>query len=508
MEFYRENPAQIHRLMPWINRELVVLLCENSYQIQVIMDYLQELFTQYDITSSQFRAYFATFMGSRTDHFIHELLNFAKSPYDMMGYDRNVRYAPYYRPELRTRRTVNNDNEEVVILSDNESNSPEDLSSAPQDLSYSRRRNTGRTEFTISTRLSHSTVIFRGSIEANPSTSNTSTNCNGNNNQLQQASQAISPEDAEVAAHNERALGSNGTIQITRNISVESLSESSSDECEFVLERKPPHLRTPEMVSLNSESDSDVVFVNEEKKTPPSREIPPPGVFEQTKNSSSSESEDNKCLTVIRKKLIEIKNQPNNENYSIFTEPVPSTSTAGINDEPISIENGRLPLRFRFKKRSFKSIYDSSSESEDATPDNRLIPSVQYSNSSTDDEAVLAIPRKPKRLLKRKRDSHDDTSVSKKTPKRRSSSTKDKKENTSNTNDGKDNDKKPKLTSVIVKNTTKPNSFYIAYKNKVNVLSRSESSNSSNGEESSSSSEEKNGIGDTPGWSTSSAVSD
>lgn len=41
------------------------------------------------------------------------------------------------------------------------------------------------------------------------------------------------------------------------------LTSSSSDECEFVLERKPPHLRTPEMVSLDSASDSDVVFVDE-----------------------------------------------------------------------------------------------------------------------------------------------------------------------------------------------------------------------------------------------------
>lgn len=41
------------------------------------------------------------------------------------------------------------------------------------------------------------------------------------------------------------------------------LSDTDSDECQFVLERKPPHLRTPEYVSLNSDEDSDVVFVNQ-----------------------------------------------------------------------------------------------------------------------------------------------------------------------------------------------------------------------------------------------------
>lgn len=42
------------------------------------------------------------------------------------------------------------------------------------------------------------------------------------------------------------------------------IEESDSDECLFVCAKKPPHLRTPEYVELNSESDSDVVFVNEE----------------------------------------------------------------------------------------------------------------------------------------------------------------------------------------------------------------------------------------------------
>lgn len=169
VDFYRENPAQVYRLMPWINRELVVLLRGNAFQIQVVMNYLPELLSLHDIQSTQFRAYFQTFLGHRTDHFIHELLNFSRSPYDMIGYDRHVRYAPYYRPETRNRpTTATTENEEVIISSDNESNSPQDLSSAPQDLSYSNnRRRNNRTEFTISTRLSsHSTVIFRGSIEA------------------------------------------------------------------------------------------------------------------------------------------------------------------------------------------------------------------------------------------------------------------------------------------------------------------------------------------------------
>lgn len=41
-------------------------------------------------------------------------------------------------------------------------------------------------------------------------------------------------------------------------------SDNDSDECLFVCAKKPPHLRTPEFVELNSDSDSDVVFVSSE----------------------------------------------------------------------------------------------------------------------------------------------------------------------------------------------------------------------------------------------------
>lgn len=52
--------------------------------------------------------------------------------------------------------------------------------------------------------------------------------------------------------------------EIAENVppaSSEVVVESSDSECQFVLALKPPHLRTPEQVSLGSESDSDCIFV-------------------------------------------------------------------------------------------------------------------------------------------------------------------------------------------------------------------------------------------------------
>lgn len=59
------------------------------------------------------------------------------------------------------------------------------------------------------------------------------------------------------------------------------LSSDSDDECQFVLARKPPHLRTPEYVSLNSDDeDSDVIFVERTEGQPATggtaKEMPTP----------------------------------------------------------------------------------------------------------------------------------------------------------------------------------------------------------------------------------------
>lgn len=89
-------------------------------------------------------------------------------------------------------------------------------------------------------------------------------------------------------------------MQITRNISVSSNSDS---EVEFVLERKPPHLRTPEQVNLSElDSDSDVIFVENEKKLPT--------VIE----SSSDSSDDNKPLSFTVKRFkAELPGPPSSE---------------------------------------------------------------------------------------------------------------------------------------------------------------------------------------------------
>ena len=94
-EWYRTNEAQTHRLVPWLNRELLVLLELSGQQgrqahlIQSIVDWVK----LYHINSPELRDLLLPYLGVRTDHFQHELLNFARTPFDLVGYDRHVTYS-------------------------------------------------------------------------------------------------------------------------------------------------------------------------------------------------------------------------------------------------------------------------------------------------------------------------------------------------------------------------------------------------------------------------------
>ena len=45
-----------------------------------------------DMESSAFAQHLQPFLHGRTDHFVHEFVSFAKSPYDMIAYDEKSSY--------------------------------------------------------------------------------------------------------------------------------------------------------------------------------------------------------------------------------------------------------------------------------------------------------------------------------------------------------------------------------------------------------------------------------
>uniref|UniRef100_A0A8C5FL26 E3 ubiquitin-protein ligase Topors n=1 Tax=Gadus morhua TaxID=8049 RepID=A0A8C5FL26_GADMO len=67
-EFYQRNPACLHRLVPWLKRELMVLYgAHGSLELR-------------------------PFLQARTEHFLHEFISFAKAPFNMEAYDQHAVY--------------------------------------------------------------------------------------------------------------------------------------------------------------------------------------------------------------------------------------------------------------------------------------------------------------------------------------------------------------------------------------------------------------------------------
>ena len=59
-----------------------------------------------DLESDDFATHLEPFLHDKTQHFMHELVSFAKSPYDMIAYDNKVRYNwPEGHPECRQQST-------------------------------------------------------------------------------------------------------------------------------------------------------------------------------------------------------------------------------------------------------------------------------------------------------------------------------------------------------------------------------------------------------------------
>ncbi|XP_017868044.1 PREDICTED: E3 ubiquitin-protein ligase Topors isoform X1 [Drosophila arizonae] len=298
--FYRDNPAQMHRLMPWINRDIVCLLRNLPQNVSEVMQLMHDILPMINIPTRTFRRRLTPYLGERTNHFIHELFNFARSPYDMVGYDRVVQYSARVAEEVEVDLLdlVSGNNEGSAATATEGNGGGVGVggggdgavnASAEAVSEWSRLPRPSTSVIVTNPSATHSfsvTMATDGSELPGISIRRTTTSNVGsqtvaiNLSMRRPANEIIEIGDdgdaeanAEVAAIND-GTGQTGrrqagaSLPISAHIELQSSDCSNSsddDECVFVLERKPPHLRTPELVSLDSNSDSDVVFVDEQR---------------------------------------------------------------------------------------------------------------------------------------------------------------------------------------------------------------------------------------------------
>ncbi|XP_027837429.1 E3 ubiquitin-protein ligase Topors isoform X1 [Aphis gossypii] len=123
-DFFRNNPAQVHRLQPFILRDIIAIresariegepMDMSDNNVCIVTHLIMRSLTAYEIREGFMVNILRPFLHWRASHFCHELYNFANSPYDIVGYDRNVQFS------LRTRTSPPPD--QLPELNENASN--------------------------------------------------------------------------------------------------------------------------------------------------------------------------------------------------------------------------------------------------------------------------------------------------------------------------------------------------------------------------------------------------
>ncbi|XP_031232917.1 E3 ubiquitin-protein ligase Topors [Mastomys coucha] len=218
-EFFRRNPACLHRLVPWLKRELTVLFGAHGSLVNIVQHIIMSNVTRYDLESQAFVSDLRPFLLNRTEHFIHEFISFARSPFNMAAFDQHANYDCPPSSEEGSR----SDSSVITI-------SPDEAETQELDVNVSTVRQAPWDDETPGPSYSSSEQVHVG------------------------VSSLLNSSDSS-----DEELVSGGTTSqiqgVQTNDDVNNDSDSSSDNCVIVGFVKPLAERTPELVELSSDSE-------------------------------------------------------------------------------------------------------------------------------------------------------------------------------------------------------------------------------------------------------------
>ncbi|XP_074712115.1 E3 ubiquitin-protein ligase Topors [Strix uralensis] len=229
-EFFRRNPACLHRLVPWLKRELTVLLGAHGSLVNIVQHVIMSNVTRYDLESQAFADDLKPFLLNRTEHFLHEFISFARCPFNLEAYDQHANYdcpAPSY---------------------DEGSHSDSSIITISPDMAYSQGPDNSLS------------VTGLGQAPWDDETPGPSYSIS------EEARATIaSPLETSESSDEGSATQSRRTklqTQLQANADLNN-SDSSSDNCVIVGYVKPLAERTPEVVELSSDTEESI---KEEKR--------------------------------------------------------------------------------------------------------------------------------------------------------------------------------------------------------------------------------------------------
>ncbi|XP_053426959.1 E3 ubiquitin-protein ligase Topors [Nycticebus coucang] len=323
-EFFRRNPACLHRLVPWLKRELTVLFGAHGSLVNIVQHIIMSNVTRYDLESQAFVSDLRPFLLNRTEHFIHEFISFARSPFNMAAFDQHANYdcpAPAYEEGSHSDSSV------ITI-------SPDEAETQELDVNVATVSQAPWDDETPGPSYSSSEQVH----VAMSSLLNTSDS-----------------SDEELATG-----GATSQIQgLQTSEDLNNDSDSSSDNCVIVGFVKPLAERTPELVELSS--DSEEIGTYEKVETGKTQE--------QDQSYSSGDSGDSRCSSPHS--VLGKDEQINKGHCDADTrikskkEEKRSTSLSSSRDVSSSMRGDSVysPYNHRHRKRGRSRSSDSRSQS-------------------------------------------------------------------------------------------------------------------------------------------------
>ncbi|XP_040818834.1 E3 ubiquitin-protein ligase Topors-like [Ochotona curzoniae] len=132
-KYFKRNPNSLHRLIPWLKRELTAVYGDYGYTVKNILAAILHHMTEYDLDSESFIHLLEPYLLQYTHHFLHEFISFVHSPYNMETYDQRAIYeCPAHVPLAKKRLTVSAPilplpKDQVVTISQNDAKQSENM---------------------------------------------------------------------------------------------------------------------------------------------------------------------------------------------------------------------------------------------------------------------------------------------------------------------------------------------------------------------------------------------
>ncbi|XP_071384345.1 topoisomerase I binding, arginine/serine-rich a [Centroberyx affinis] len=231
-EFYQRNPACLHRLVPWLKRELMVLYGAHGSLVNIVQHIIMSRITRYDMEDGAIQEELRPFLQGRTEHFLHEFINFAKSPFNMEAYDQ---HAVYDCPAPSSNEDSSSNSSVIAISEDEHSVELDPPGDSMSTLSQSVWDDeTPGPSYSVTAEQSMAQRLLVPDSDSDSS---------------------VEEETQEYGASSQHRSPHNQTDPPQGKVKKDECLSSDNEDCVIVGFVKPTSERTPELVQLSSNSD-------------------------------------------------------------------------------------------------------------------------------------------------------------------------------------------------------------------------------------------------------------